>query len=345
MRKILIIMISLVLAGATALLLVFSLASSEAAAPADTTAITASGAAETVAAEPPTVATEPSTEPSTEPPTVATEPPTEPLPEPPDMSGTTARHIFVYDVEVQRLLYTKGDQQLRIEPASLTKLFTAYVAMQYLDPSDVVTVGEEATWIGKNSSVAAVSQGCRLSAGMIMQGMLMQSGNDAAYALAVAAGRAIAEDPGLGARAACNLFMEEVNRQLEELGIENTHFTTPDGYHERNHYTTAEDLMKIALLVVQDPLIMESCRLVSTLVTYESGQQYKWVNTNKMLHETSQFYCPEATGLKTGATAEAGKCLIASFSTGQTTLVIGVLGCATEDQRFEYALKLFEHYR
>ena len=344
MRKILIVMVSLVLAGAAALLLVFSSAYGDVFTPTvatEPTQMATIAITEGVVTVPTTEATTVPTEPITEP----TEPPTEPLPEPPDMSHATARQMFVYDVGAQRLLYTKGDQLKRIEPASLTKLFTAYVAMQYLDPNEIVTVGVEATWIGQNSSVAAVGQGCRLSTGMIMQGMLMQSGNDAAYALAVAAGRAIGEDPNMGARDACNRFMEEVNRQLQELGMENTHFTTPDGYHERNHYTTAEDLMKMAILVVDEPVIMESCSLPLAVVRYESGQQYTWKNTNLLLQQNSQYHCPEATGLKTGATAEAGKCLIASFTTEDTTFVIGVLGCTKEDQRFQYALELFEHYR
>lgn len=332
MRKWIIGISSLVLAGAAAFLLMLSLGQEGA----ESTAPTLTTAAQTAVT---TVAT-------TAPPetTVETEPPYIPI-DPPDMSGSTAKHVFVYDVENERLLFALGDQQQRIEPASLTKLFTAYVAMQYLEPGDMVTVGEEAGWIGEGSSIAAVSEGCRLSAGLILQGMLMQSGNDAAYAIAVAAGRAIEDNPTLAAKPAYDIFIAEVNRQLEALGFDSTHFTTPDGYHDDDHYTTAEELMGIALLAVKEPLIMEYCGLDSAVVRYDSGQEYTWKNTNWLLHESSAYYCPEATGLKTGATSQAGKCLIATFRTEETTLLIGVLGCQELEQRFADACMLFEHYR
>lgn len=334
MRKWIIGISSLVLAGVAAFALMLSIGQGVE----NGTVPTQPAAAQTTAPPVPTVTTAP---PET---TEITGPAYIPI-EPPDMSGSTARHVFVYHVEEDRLLFSVGDQNETIEPASLTKLFTAYVAMQYLEPGDMVTVGEEAGWIGEGSSVAAVSQGCRLSAGLIMQGMLMQSGNDAAYALAVAAGRAIGENDALDTGAAYALFIDEVNRQLQALGLTNTHFTTPDGYHDADHYTTAYELMQIAKLALQQPLIMEYCGIDSALVRFDSGEEYTWKNTNWLLHETSDFYCPEATGLKTGATSQAGKCLIASFETDSGTLLIGVLGCEELEQRFADALLLFDHYR
>lgn len=291
-----------------------------------------------------TVATEPNVTTQTVGTTVATEPAYIPI-DPPDMSHSTARQIFVYDALAERMLYTLGDQKQTVAPASLTKLFTAYVALQYLEPGDMVTVGEEAGWIEEGSSIAAVSEGCRLSVGMILQGMLMQSGNDAAYAIAVAAGRAVLEDDAATPQEAYNAFVLEMNRQLKSLGMVNTHFTNPDGYHDDDHYSTAEDLLQMAKLALADPLIMEYCGLASAVVHYDSGEEYTWKNSNFLLHESSDFYCPEATGLKTGTTSQAGNCLIASFNTGDTILIIGVLGCEDKEDRFEDAIALFEHYR
>lgn len=266
--------------------------------------------------------------------------------EPPDMSQSTATHLFVYDAGNERMLYTLGDQTQRIAPASLTKLFTAWVAVQYLDPGDMLTVGEEAGWIAADSSIAAVSEGCRLSAGMILQGMLMQSGNDAAYAIAVAAGRAIEDNQTLAAKPAYEIFINEMNRQLQEQGFTNTHFANPDGYHHDDHYTTAQDLLGITRLAMSEPLIREYCGIEKAVVHYESGEEYTWQNTNWLLRQDmEEFYCPEATGLKTGSTSAAGMCLIASFRTEKTTLIIGVLGCEEIEQRFADALALFAHYR
>lgn len=266
--------------------------------------------------------------------------------DPPDMSESTATHLFVYDVQNERMLYTMGDQTQRIAPASLTKLFTAWVAVQYLDPSDMLTVGEEAGWIAADSSIAAVSPGCRMSAGMMLQGMLMQSGNDAAYAVAVAAGRAIEKNQTLVAKLAYDAFITEMNEQLQQQGFLDTHFVNPDGYHDPEHYTTAADLLGITRLAMSEPLIREYCGIDEAQVRFESGEEYTWKNTNWLLRQDmEEYYCPAATGLKTGSTSAAGMCVVASFVTEDTTLIIGVLGCTEIEERFVDALALYEHYR
>ena len=329
MRKLLITLCSLVMAGACLFVLVLVAEREEPALPGETTVLTTGER----------LATEGTTQATTE----ATQPVFVAI-DPPDMSQTTARQMFVYDVRADRMLFTLGNQEEIIYPASLTKLFTAYVALQYLDPSQMVTVGEEAGWIEEDSSVAAVSEGCRLSAGMILQGMLMQSGNDAAYAIAVAAGREILEDETASASDSLGAFVSEMNRQLGALGLENTHFTNPDGYHDEEHYSTAEELLEIAKLALGSPVIMEYCGIASAAVRYDSGEEYTWKNSNYLLHEVSEFYCPQATGLKTGTTSMAGNCLIASFDTGSTVLVVGVLGCADRNDRFADTVALFDYY-
>ena len=330
MQKWLIGIVSLVLAGVCALGLVFVAAGG--------TDAPAATAAPSVHIPQETTTTPAETTAATEPAFVAIDPP--------DMEHSTATHIFVYDAGNEQMLFTLGDQKQRIAPASLTKLFTAWVALQYLDPGELVTVGEEAGWIAKDSSIAAVSEGCRLSAGMIMQGMLMQSGNDAAYAIAVAAGRAIENNQTLAAKPAYDIFIAEMNRRLQEQGFLDTHFVNPDGYHDAEHYTTAADLLGITLLAISEPLIREYCGIEKAVVHYESGQEYTWKNTNWLLREDmEEYYCPDATGLKTGSTSAAGMCLIASFVTDDTTLIIGVLGCEEMEQRFADALMLFDHYR
>ncbi len=302
----------------------------------------------TQAAVPTTTAapTETTAEPTTVPTTVVTEPPY-PTFEDPDETLLKCRHAFVYDLTYDRLLYTYGDQTESISPASLTKLMTCHVALQYLDSDTIVEVGEEAGYIAPDSSIAAISQGTRLTVEMITQGTLMQSGNDGAYVLAVAAGRAIAKDPGLDARTALATFMAEVNAQLRQNGLTGTHFVTPDGYDAEGHYTTAADLLQIARLALTDPMIVRFAAMEKDVVTYESGENYTWVNTNWLLRQTDfpDLYCPEATGLKTGGTRKAGNCVIATFDDGERQLMIGVLGCEIIQDRFLDARFLFEHFR
>lgn len=303
---------------------------------------------------PPVVTTQPVTEPettvapATEPPT---EPPTEPVTYPPAETtppaelSLTADNAFVYNCAEDRLLYVGGDPEQKLAPASLTKLLTAYVALECLEPEQIVTVGEEITWIDPMSSIAGLSVGNRLSVDMLVQGLIMQSGNDAAYTLAVAGGRALAEDDGLDRRQACGLFMDEVNRHARLLGLKNTHFMNPDGIDEEGHYTTVNDLITLTKTVMDCAPVMKYGAVASEYVIFESGEDYVWRNSNYLLHEESAYYTPEATGLKTGSTSGAGKCLISLFQTEDGILMVGVLGSDTDESRYTDTLALYNRYK
>ena len=270
---------------------------------------------------------------------------TEPKPLP-DESLLTCRHAFVYDVNEGRLLYTYGDQNQQLSPASLTKLFTCYVALQYLDGDEVILVGEEAGFCQPDSSFAFISAGQRVKIETVVQGAMMQSGNDAAHILAVAAGRAIAGNDQLGAREALAKFMEEMNARAKAEGLTGSHFVTPDGYDADGHYSTAADLLKISQLAMTQPLILRYAAMAQADVVFESGETITWNNTNWLLHETmTEYYIPEVTGLKTGGTSKAGMCIIAVYEKDGRKLIVGVLGCELLEQRFEDTVYLIDHYR
>ena len=274
-------------------------------------------------------------------PVETTEP--EPAWQAPDFEITSS-HVFVYDSATERIIFSQGDLQERIAPASLTKLYTAWVALQYLDPEIVITAGEEVTMIDPESSVAFIYKGQRISVEMCVEGMLLQSGNDAAYALAVAAGRAISQNPELSVTAAIGVFAGKMNELALEKGLENTHFSNPDGIDTPGHYTSMEDLVKISLLAMEEPLIRKYASMVADSVTYISGETADWKNTNQLLHSQSQFYCAEAFGLKTGSTENAGKCLISAFTKEDGYLIIGVLGSPDDPQRYVDTLHLYQHF-
>ena len=255
-----------------------------------------------------------------------------------------ARNAFVYDCASGQLLFTLGDMQKQIAPASLTKLFTAYVALQYLTPDMTVTCGQETTWINPLSSVSWVGPGDRVTVDLLIRGMMMQSGNDAAYATAVAVGRILAEDSQYPAKQALALFMEEVNRQLQQLGFTNTHFSTPDGLDAFDHYTTTADMLDIALLAMEQPLLRHYSSLAQTSVMYENGETYTYRSTNYLLQPESKYYCADACGMKTGTTKKAGSCLMSLFHNGEGYILIGVFGCPQYDDRFTDALQLYALY-
>jgi len=292
------------------------------------------------------IATDPNIPEPTEPP--VTEPP---LPATVTVStsdiGLTAAMGFVYDTELEHLLYMGGDGDAPVCPASLTKLLTAYTARQFMDPQTIVTVGEEITWIDPDSSRAWIDIGYELSVEMLIQGMLMPSGNDAAYTLAVAGGRVLAEDPELDRQQAFSLFVDEMNAQARQLGMKNSHFMNPDGIDAEGHYTTMNDLVILSQAVLEDALIMKYAGMAKADVVFASGETITWHNSNYLLHpEFELFYTPEAIGLKTGSTDLAGKCLISVFrQSNDSYLIVGVLGSPENEDRFTDTLLLYNLYQ
>ena len=292
-----------------------------------------------------TVMTVPTLPPETQPPTL---PPTtapvetEPLSTEPEYV-LTARNAFVYDVAAEEFRFILGDMDAAVYPASLTKLFTARVALELLDPKDYVTCGEETTWIDPQSSRAWVSPGDTMQVERLIQGMMMQSGNDAAYATAVAAGYALGGGD-ISPEEALALFMERVNLRAAKMGLTGTHFVTPDGIHDENHYTTSRDLLRMALLVMEHPLLRHYTGISEARVMYENGEFYTYKSTNWLLQPNSDYYSPDACGMKTGTTKAAGSCLMALFHNGDEYILMGVLGCPKYEDRFSDALFLYEKY-
>ena len=278
-----------------------------------------------------------------------TPPTTEPEPTLPPVTWMTfpegrelsAAQYFVYDVEAGEFVTVSGNLTDTIYPASVTKLFTAYVALQYIDPTTVITAGDALDLVAAGSSVAEIQRGDKLSAEMLVQAMLLPSGNDAACILAVEAGRLMANDASLSARSAADLFVEEMNRQAQNLGMTGSHFANPDGIHRDSHYTTFADLAILGKLSLENDTILKYAKVARDAVTLENGTQLAWKNTNATIDPASTYYCPYAIGLKTGSTPRAGSCLLSAFECGGRTLVVGVFGCAADEDRFMDTLHLF----
>ena len=252
-----------------------------------------------------------------------------------------AQQYFVYDVDADEFVTISGELTETIYPASVTKLFTAYVAMQYLEPTAVITAGDALDLVAAGSSVAEIQRGDQVKVETLVEAMLLPSGNDAACILAVEVGRDLANDPTLSARAAADLFVEEMNRQAQELGMTGSNFANPDGIHRDNHYTTFADLAILGKLSLQNDTILKYAKVARETVTFENGTQKQWKNTNATIDASSEYYCTYAIGLKTGQTPRAGSCLLSAFECGGRTLVIGVFGCPETEDRFADTLQLF----
>lgn len=254
--------------------------------------------------------------------------------------GMAAKHILVYDNTADTILYSKTLEGGKLYPASITKLFSCYVALQYLQPDELLTAGSELELVQEGSSMAYIYKKQQVTVEMAVEGMMLPSGNDAAMILAAAAGRRIAGDESLAPEAAVAEFVDEMNRQAESLGFEQSHFASPDGYHMGAHYTCVNDMARIAKLALDNKTLRKYMGLFEDSVIYASGQSNHWENTNLFLDPEDGFYHPAAIGMKTGRTRQAGYCLMSAFRVGKRTLVIGMFGYDDEYARFRDTLKI-----
>ena len=253
-----------------------------------------------------------------------------------------AAQYFVYDCDAKQFVIKAEDISTKIYPASVTKLFTAYVALQYLDTAKSVTAGEVLNKVAAGSSVAEIKKGDTVTVEQLVAGMLLPSGNDAAYILAAEAGRAMYGEKGknVSTDEAVSRFVKEMNDQAKLLGMTGTNFANPDGIHSDSHYSTYADLAILGTLVLADPIIMKYAAISSLDVILQSGS-VSWHNTNAIIDPSSEYYCSLCTGLKTGQTPMAGSCLLSAFQYMDRTLIIGVFGCKEVDDRFPDTLQLF----
>jgi D-alanyl-D-alanine carboxypeptidase (penicillin-binding protein 5/6) len=229
----------------------------------------------------------------------------------------TAVGVFVTDLDTGVVLYQKNANQ-RLEPASLTKIMTALVALDFYDTDSVISVKD-----GQNAegSSAKLAQGDRLIASDVLYALLVPSGNDAALTLAE-------NYPG-GYQA----FISRMNSKAVEMGLQNTHFVNVSGVESQNHYTSAYDIAMIAKNALARP---QFAQIVSTQkITIKSlkGNLYPLETTNTLLGEPGVF------GVKTGWTPTAGECLVILVEQDDHHVLISLLN---SKDRFGEAQKVFD---
>lgn len=260
----------------------------------------------------------------------------------PDFKLESTRDYFVYHCGLDKMLTNSANLDKKIYPASITKLFSAYVALQYLDPETVVTVGSEVNLVASDSSLAHVKKGQTIRVAELVEGMLLPSGNDAAYALAGAAARAESGDPDMPGSKALSRFVELMNLKAQELGLTGSHFSNPDGYHEADHYLSVTDLITVARLALETEVIRTYAKVFEDRVNFSTGEVAHWHNTNALVNPQSPYYCEDALGLKTGHTSQAGFCLLSAFEVEGEYIIIGAFGCQRPEDRFIDTLRLYD---
>lgn len=243
---------------------------------------------------------------------------------------------FVYDVEAGQYLYVKGESRV-LYPASTTKLLTILYALTLLPPDEKVTPGNELELVASGSSIAYIKSHHTLTVEMLVEGMLLPSGNDAAYALAAAAGRKLLTNPSADGKEAVSAFMDGMNAYAKSIGLCGSAFQTPDGNAEEAHFSTVEDMTIVARVAAENELIMRYAGLAFDDVIYESGETNHWVNTNLLVNPGSTYYWPNVTGLKTGSLGKGKYSVIVTAEFGEKHYIIGVFASESKESRFRDA--------
>lgn len=234
--------------------------------------------------------------------------------------------VFVYDRVTKTYVLEINTRDI-IHPASITKLWTSLYALSELEPDTKITAGDEVKLIKPGSSTAYIKSGKHtLKLSMLVEGMLLPSGNDAAYVVAAAVGKKLAKNEEISPEEAISYFMIGLNEYVELIGCKGTVFSEPDGNTYENHYTTVPDLVLVADLALQNGMMREYMATQKEKVYYASGQNMTWTNTNLLLDEESDYYTPYAVGMKTGS-LEDEYSLLAAAAVPEGSDARFIIGC------------------
>lgn len=233
-----------------------------------------------------------------------------------------AAHAWLLMDTASGQLLASQDAHERAEPASLTKLMTAYLTFTALKEK-TLQLGQTVPVSGR----AWHAEGSRMfieperpvTVEELIKGMIVQSGNDASIALA----EAIA-----GSQEA---FVQMMNREAQRLGLKDTNFVNATGLSDPKHYSSAYDLGLLAIAVIRD---------FPEYYRYYSIREYRYNNISQPNRNRLLWLDPNVDGVKTGHTENAGYCLIASAKRGDRRLLSVVLGTTSESVRAQESLKL-----
>ena len=241
--------------------------------------------------------------------------------------SVSAQAAVLYDPMSGAVLYEKNGGEV-LPMASTTKIMTALLAFESGQAGAVVEVTPE--MVAVEGSSMGLAAGDRLTLGSIARGMMMASGNDGANAIALFLGGS-----AVG-------FASLMNARAAEVGMENTRFVTPSGLDAEGHGTTAYDMALLGAEAMRCADFAETVGAVSQTVEFLSPEKtVRYDNHNRLL----QLYS-DCTGIKTGFTKKAGRCLVSSAERGGAQLICVTLN-APDDWNdhialFEYGFSQLE---
>lgn len=238
--------------------------------------------------------------------------------------GISAHSAVLMEAESGRVLYEKNPHQKR-SIASITKIMTAIVAIEYGNLEDEVTVSARAERVGGSSIY--LKKGEKMKLKDLIYGLMLRSGNDAAIAIGEHVGGSVEG------------FVHLMNEKARWIGMTDSHFSNPHGLDQDNHYSTAYDMA----LLMRYAMKNETFRKIAGSVSYQAEKEpYPWRNKNKLLTRYYE-YC---TGGKTGYTSRAGRTLVSSAEKENMELIMVTLNASDDwnDHRnvYEWAYRTFD---
>ncbi|HET7307665.1 MAG TPA: D-alanyl-D-alanine carboxypeptidase family protein [Gammaproteobacteria bacterium] len=235
-----------------------------------------------------------------------------PTPAPPNLSATS---YILEDYTTGTILAAKKPDE-KVSPASITKLMSLYVVFNALKSGvihldDKVTISKKAWQMG--GSRMFIEVGDKITVDHLIEGVIVDSGNDAVVALAEYVG---------GTEGA---FVNMMNAYAKRLGMTNSHFTDASGMPHPEHYMTARDIATLARAIIKD--------FPKYYHQYFSDKEFTWNNIHQTNRNLLLWRDPSVDGLKTGHTSAAGYCLVTSAKRGDMRLVAVVMGTGSEEAR------------
>ncbi len=245
-----------------------------------------------------------------------------------------AESAFLINPSTNTVIFEKN-ADARMYPASTTKIMTAYLALVKLDLSKELTASAAAVDIDRDGSNMGLSQGEILTGKQLLESLMIHSANDAANVLAEAVAGSISG------------FVDLMNTTASELGMKNTHFANPHGYHDENHYTTARDMAILAQKAMENETFAEMSKMTSLVIQptnkYKTERIFRTRNALINPYSDISLQYRFATGIKTGHTSDAGYCFVGSAVRNELDLISVVFNSPNFNQSFKDTKALFEY--
>ena len=236
----------------------------------------------------------------------------------PEAPELLSQCVVVYETNTQAVLFS-SDADRKIYPASTTKLLTCLVALENSSFSEIVTFSENAVDLEDGASNIGAVAGEQMTMRDCLYGLMVASGNECANAIAEHIAGSIPA------------FAEMMNKKAEELGCTGSHFVNPHGLFDSNHYTTANDMLKIAQAAFNNSSLIDIISQATYTIkpTNKTDEERVLSNSHYMILPNSEYYNEYVVGGKTGYLEESGRCLVTLAKKDNMNLIVITMFCPT----------------